>query len=237
MRSSTRRKINALRILLELSRSEQIRNVNTLSGLNPGLTSRSRRKLFDEEAGAHQEHERHRDLGGHQTGAQTIAAWATGVAPRAFLQIFSFTITRGLQRGRQAKDQTGNHGKANRKEDHPQVRPNLVKARTIRRTNCDQESRKPDTQQQSQPTAGDGKHQAFGEQLPDDTSAAGSQSGPHRNLFLPRCAPGQQEVRDVRTGNQQHKYNRTKRPAEKPAHHDEDACRLVIWLSSLYWFR
>ena len=51
--------------------------------------------------------------------------------------------------------------------------------------------------------AGGGKHQAFHQQLPDQAPAAGAQGEPHRDLLLPRRCARDQQVGQVRAGDQQ----------------------------------
>ncbi len=46
------------------------------------------------------------------------------------------------------------------------------------------------------------QNQALGEQLPDQTATAGSQSSSKRHLLLPRCSFGQRQVRHVRAGDE-----------------------------------
>ena len=59
--------------------------------------------------------------------------------------------------------------------------------------------------------------QALGEQLRDQTAAAGSQSGSQRHLLPPGCSFGQRQVRHVRAGDQQHHQHRSKRQVDRAA--------------------
>ena len=52
--------------------------------------------------------------------------------------------------------------------------------------------------------ADDRQQQAFGEQLPDDSPVRGAERGPHRHLLAPPDRARQQQVGDVRAGDQQH---------------------------------
>ena len=49
---------------------------------------------------------------------------------------------------------------------------------------------------------------AFGQQLPDDASAAGADCGSQRDFTLAGRRPHEQQVRDVGAGNQQHEGRR-----------------------------
>ena len=57
--------------------------------------------------------------------------------------------------------------------------------------------------------------QALGEQLRDQTAAAGSQSGSERHFLTPGCSFGQRQVRHVRAGDEQHHQDRAKRQVDR----------------------
>ena len=59
--------------------------------------------------------------------------------------------------------------------------------------------------------------QALREQLPDQTAAAGPQSGSEGHLLPPRRSFGQHQVRHIRAGDQQHQQNRSEREIDRAA--------------------
>src|SRR5262249_41075933 len=60
-----------------------------------------------------------------------------------------------------------------------------------------------------------GEDQAFGEELPQDSAAPRSEGEPNRHLLPPREVPHQQEIADVRAGDQQHKEHYSERDFQR----------------------
>ena len=78
-------------------------------------------------------------------------------------------------------------------------------------SNSGQESRAPLRQQQSEQTTGQRQQQALDQQLPDDPDARTAERRPHGKFFPARGRSSQQQVRDIRTGDQQYEANRAEK--------------------------
>ena len=65
-----------------------------------------------------------------------------------------------------------------------------------------------------------GKHQALGEQLPQQPRAAGAHGDAHGDLPLPRCRAREQQVRHVGRGDQQHQHHRAHQHHQRRAQWD-----------------
>ena len=93
--------------------------------------------------------------------------------------------------------------------EHASVDGDLVERAAAKRARA---RRAPWTREHREQHAGDrpaGAQQgALGQQLPDDASAAGAEDRAQRQLALPGDRPRQQQVRDVRAGDQQHEADR-----------------------------
>ena len=70
-----------------------------------------------------------------------------------------------------------------------------------------------DTRDASQQT----QDQALREQLPDQTGAAGPQSGSDGHLLPPGCSFSQRQVRHICAGDEQHQQNRSERQVDRAA--------------------
>ena len=71
----------------------------------------------------------------------------------------------------------------------------------------------------SRPTAPpiSAEQQALGEQLPGDAARAGAERGMDRELLLPPFRADQEQVRDVRAGDEQHDADRAEQHPQHPA--------------------
>src|SRR6185503_17098316 len=72
---------------------------------------------------------------------------------------------------------------------------------------CDQEIGTPYGEQQSGCPAEQRQHDAFSKQLPDDTHTAGAKRRSNRHLFVTAGCTCEQQVRHVRTSDQQYARN------------------------------
>ncbi len=88
-----------------------------------------------------------------------------------------------------------------------------------------QERRAPPREQQSGCRAQRHQHDAFGEQLTDQSAAAGANREPDRDLVLPGRRAGEQQVGDIRAADEEH-------DADDP-HHDQQ--RLGVGRGGARW--
>ena len=66
---------------------------------------------------------------------------------------------------------------------------------------------------------------AFGQQLPHQPLPAGAERGADRDFLLPPGGARQQQVRDVRAGDQQHQRHRAEQHEHRAAHVADDLSR------------
>ena len=113
---------------------------------------------------------------------------------------------RRLERRRDAKHDPGEERQREREQQHARVDREVERERqrALRRRRR-LERPDDDPRQRNAGDAADRRQQhAFGQQLPDEAPAARADGQPHRELAPPRRGPRQQQVRDVRAGDQQH---------------------------------
>ena len=78
----------------------------------------------------------------------------------------------------------------------------VVDARQVSRTQGQQRADAPSAQNKAGQAADDAEHQALGEELAHQTSAAGADGSADGDLPLTRGRAGEQQVRDVGAGDQ-----------------------------------
>ena len=106
---------------------------------------------------------------------------------------------RSLKRGNEAEDDAGQQRNAER-ESAP-INPDLVNARNL--VDFDQRADPEPCQRQSESPANHREQRAFGQQLSNDAASSGAKRRSDRHLFLPVGRPRQQQISDVRAGDQQ----------------------------------
>ena len=89
--------------------------------------------------------------------------------------------------------------------------------RQRQRTRCHrcQGRARPSRQQQSRNAAGRGEEQRFGERLPDDAHAPGTDGQADRGFPAPRFGARQHQVRDVRTRDDEHEPDQAHQDHER----------------------
>ena len=93
------------------------------------------------------------------------------------------------------------------KSQHAQIDIDFVNARNFFRNERNQQRRAPDRDEKSDQASDGRQEHALGKKLSDYSAAAGAQCAANGHLFPTRRGPGQQQVGDIRAGNQQHKYD------------------------------
>ncbi len=63
--------------------------------------------------------------------------------------------------------------------------------------------------QEAERAAGERQHDAFGQKLPEEPAATGAEGHPHRELARARRGADEQQIRDVRARDEQHRADRT----------------------------
>src|SRR6266849_3295546 len=162
----------------------------------------------NQQARADQQDKRQSDLSDDQSATQSLASPVTGEASaRRFQSIAEFDVRR-FKRGEQTKDDAGNHGHHERETQHRGANFDALKISELLGSETDQYLRAPPRQQQSGCSARGRQQKTLRQQLPRKAPAPGTQRGAHGDLFLPRRAARQLEIRHVGAGNQQYKADR-----------------------------
>ena len=88
--------------------------------------------------------------------------------------------------------------------EHPAIDADAVDSWKRDRRQCRQAPQQQGRHPDAEPTARDAQQRALGEHLPHQPGASGAKGGAHRHLARSRDRARQQQIRNVRTGDQQH---------------------------------
>ena len=95
-----------------------------------------------------------------------------------------------------------------RKPQHASIEVDILQTRQVARLYAQQKLQAPRAEDHAAEAADESEQQAFGQQLPDQAPARGTEGRADRELLLPRCRPRQQQIGDVRADDQQHETDR-----------------------------
>ena len=124
---------------------------------------------------------------------------------------FSVHIRPGcLQRRRQAAERGGNDGDHAAEREHAPVHAELNPVRRLGPERADDRTRQPKRRQQSDYPASRCQDQAFGEDEADDTAAGSTERQTDGKLAAALQRPREEQVGDIRAGDEQHESNRAK---------------------------
>ncbi len=144
----------------------------------------------------------------------TLAARAR--EPSAFLERRRQVRRGELEDRQQAEEQPGNERDAEREEQHQRVDADLGGPRQSIRRIGDENAQAGVGQDEANDAARQREREALREELPRDSAPAGAERGMNREFLLPRFGPHEEQVRDVRAGDEQHE-------ADGPEEHPKDA--------------
>jgi hypothetical protein len=102
---------------------------------------------------------------------------------------------RGLQRRQDAEGQRDQRADRHAEAERGRVDRDCADPRQIGRAEGDKRAHADERDANARRSADCREHQAFGEQLPDEAAAPGSEGGPQRELGAAVNAPRQQQVR------------------------------------------
>ena len=112
-----------------------------------------------------------------------------------------------LQRGYQTEEHTGHERETRREAQHPPVEPELGQLHSGRDRAAWQKHRQqprgPHAERQSGSTAERPEQCVLGEELSQEASAARAQRLPDGDLAMARVGAREQQIRDVRSGDEQ----------------------------------
>ncbi len=179
-------------------------NVVRCSRLKPGSTVISFWKLRSIRPAPDHEHDGERDFR-HDESAPDAGARRPGRrALTAFLERDADDLLAKVQQRREPEDEAGDDGNREREREHFPVERDVERswnAVGIRREQRAQRrrtrSRRPALRRSSESST------PSGEELPEQTPAAGAERGTDREFLLPRLGSREDQVREVRAGDQQ----------------------------------
>ena len=159
----------------------------------------------DEEARSGHQRQGQRDLRRDDSLAELKPL--PGSARLDSLQVSANVSASGAQSGSKAEENSGCNRHRKREGNHARVGGHFQQGRRAARSgrqHADQQTTGPQGHHQSEGSTEEGQQRRFGEQLPNQPPAAGADRQTHGHLLLPRIAACQQQVGDVRAGDQQH---------------------------------
>ena len=174
-------------------------------------------EALEREARRREQHEREGELGGHEG-----AASARGGAARALAAVEGERAGesggRGLERRRDAEEERRSDRQRAGEDQHPRVDPRVVDARQRRGREPDQGGAAETGQGDAERAAGRGEHEALDQELTDQPPAARAEGRPHGHLVPPAQRPREQQVGDVRAGDQEDEADRARQDRERRPH-------------------
>jgi hypothetical protein len=166
-----------------------------------------RHQASEEQAGAHEEHERQGHLGQHQSGARILPVAVTGRAARRLLERRLQLWTRCLPRRHDAEEHTGRDRQQQRERERLAVHADRRDARHVARIEREDEVHAPERQDHPEHAADHGEQHALGEQLPHQHRSIGADGGADGQLTRPHGGPRHQQIGDVRHHDEEHAAN------------------------------
>src|SRR5262245_24787275 len=160
----------------------------------------------DEQASADEHDDRQRDLGHHQRAAE-VAQLDAGRTPAAFLQCLIEINAGNFERRQRAEQNAGQQARAEGERERRPVNTYRLETRDLPRH--DSQQARPQYryaqggQRKSRDSAEQRQQQAFDQKLPNQTATPGAYCGANRQFTLSSRRLRQQQVGDVRAGDQQ----------------------------------
>jgi hypothetical protein len=167
------------------------------------------------QAGADEQHNRHGHFRDDEHGAQTLQTDAAGSPAGRFLERIRESRQARVQGGRETEEDATQDRDACREGQHRPIQARLHERGEPNRTQCGDglhgQRRKPET------CGGTGQrqHATLRDELPEQPCRSGAERGAHRDLLLPHLRPSDQEVRDIRAGDEEYE---TDRGHQRPDH-------------------
>jgi hypothetical protein len=169
-----------------------------------------------------QQHEGQRDFSRRNRPAQTPPRDASGAArflPEDLLQI----RPRRLQRRCDAEHQAGKQRDRERKTEDHRVHARLLQSRDVFRQDAFEDSRTPVRDRETNAAADQPNHCALSQQLPRDARARRAEDRSDANLVAPTGRACEQQVGDVRAGDEQYEGDRAEQDERGIPHLRHDA--------------
>ena len=184
-------------------RGQHIRRVESGIDLHHG------NEAANEKCRANEKHDRQRHLDDHQRTPKPPPSGSCSAAS-AILQRGRQVWPRQLKRRNDTEQQAGDNRRSRGRGEHTQVDGNQGNARKIVRERVFEKVNTPRCDDDCAQSAGNREHQTLQHELANQPPSAGSECGANADLALARSRPGEQQVRNVRTGNEEDDADRTK---------------------------
>jgi len=147
-------------------------------------------------------------LADHQAIVKTTPSPTARGASRPLLEGLVDADVGSPPGGHQAEQQSRQQRDPQGETEDPQVDVRLLQTRDVRRAQGHQSPDRAKRQEQAQNAGRQTEQKALGEHLTHEAASPGSERHAHGHLTLPNRGAGQEQIGDIRTGNQQHKSRR-----------------------------
>src|SRR5262245_40245196 len=179
-----------------------------------GINSLQPREAANEQPRAKEQNERYRDFENDQRVAQPLGPHAARALSALFERLCQVEPRR-LERRREAEDDAGRERYPQCEAEHRRVDLHLRQVEQIGRGERYEQIGPPPRQRQSGQAAQPGEQQTLGQQLPDDATAIRAQRSAHGNFPPPPRGARQQQVGNVRAGDQEHHPDRAEQHEQR----------------------
>ena len=204
-----------LRRRLVSSFGERYLEGQQVAGIEAGLDMAKRQQAAQHDAGAHQQHDRERNLADDEQTARLEADGAR-FAAALFQGVVEIGPARADRRQHAGKD-TGQHRCAEHEEQDTAVDRNLIGARYLIGEQGGARGEAGARQQQAHDSTGRGEHERLDQQLLEHPGASGAERSTDRELLAPAERARKQQVADIGAGNQQHERHGREQHHERGA--------------------
>ena len=171
--------------------------------------------MTDCDEASDQQRRGHRYLGGHQQRPCPIVSEARATAIAALFQRAAQIRARRFDSGNESEQNAGQNRQSHGESQNAPVEAHIGAAFPDAGDVAGEEAQNGADAgvacRQTQNAAGHRQHHAFRKKLPDNPAASGSHRDANRNLPFPARRARQQQIGDIRAGNQQHQADRTQK--------------------------
>ncbi len=193
-------------------------------GAEPGVDRRELAERPDHEAGARQQNQRQRDLDDQEAAPQTVRPRGRAGAARADQRLLA-AGARGLRGRERAEEDPADGGGHDREQQRGWIETDFVEARGSLGGERDQHAQQGGGQQHAKRGSHGAQHRALDQELRRQTEPSAAKRRANRQLVLPRHAARDQQVRDVRAGDQKQHADRSEQHQERLSHVSDEPRR------------
>ena len=207
-----------------------------MRSVEPRIHRHQVRETLDQQTGADHQRDGERHLADHERAAHP-APRADGRRPASrFSQCESEIADAQMQRRRETEDHARADGDEQREREHAAVDADGSGARNALRSGSDEDLEPESRQRHSSRRAGDRQHEALGDELPDQSSAPGTECGAKRELLVTTLGADEQQVGEIRARDEEDEPNRGLEKPQRPSDAADDV-RLQVVVAQAMLFR